>query len=80
MKELQTPQKYNEKPLLYVATYSKNNPELFTEVTKNLELKINDKIKEILGITKIIKIQRQPKNLKKYSLLLHLGNTQHMEL
>ena len=35
----------NEKPLAYVATCNKNNPELFTEIIKNLELKNNDKIK-----------------------------------
>ena len=34
-------------PLAYVATYNKN-PELFTEIMKNLELKNNDKIKEKL--------------------------------
>ena len=46
-------------------TYNKNNPELFTEIMKNLEeLKKNDKIKEILDTTKIIKSQRQPKTLK----------------
>ena len=40
---------------------NKNNPELFREITKNLkELRHNDKIKEILDTTKIIK---QPKNL-----------------
>ena len=40
------------------------NPELFTDIIKkNLELKNNDKIKEILDTTKIIKNQRQPKNL-----------------
>ena len=46
----------NEKPLAYVVTYNKNNPELFTEILKNLEkLKNNDKIKEILDTTKIIR-------------------------
>ena len=49
------------------------------EIIKNLELKNNDKIKEIQDITKVIKSQRQPKILKekKYSPLLHLGNTQN---
>ena len=44
-----------------------NNPELFTEIIlKNLEeLKNNDKIKKLLDTTKIIKSQRQPKNLKR---------------
>ena len=42
----------NKKPLAYIATYNKNNPELFTEIIKNLEkLKNNDKIKEILHTT-----------------------------
>ena len=50
----------------FVATYNKNNPELFSEIMKNLEeLKNKDKNKEILDTTKIIKSQRQPKNLKR---------------
>ena len=49
-----------------VATYNKNNPELFTEIMKNLEeIENKDKIKEIQDTTKIIKNQRQPKNLKR---------------
>ena len=55
----------NKKPLAYVTIYNKNNPKLFIEIIKNLELKNNDKIKEILDITKVIKSQRQPKNLLK---------------
>ena len=53
--ELRNPKKHNKgKSLAYVATYNKNNPELFTEIIKNLEeLENNDKIKEILDITKI---------------------------
>ena len=48
---------------------------------KNLEeLKNNDKIKEILDTTKIIINQRQPKNLKRISPLLHLEKTQHKRL
>ena len=35
------------KPQAYFAAYNKNNPELFTEITKNLEkLKNNDKIEK----------------------------------
>ena len=63
-KELGNPKKHNnEKPLAYVTTYNKNNPKLFTEITENLELKNNDNIKKILDTTKVIKSQRQPKNL-----------------
>ena len=37
-RELRNPKKHNnEKPQAYVATYNKNNPELFTEIMKNLE-------------------------------------------
>ena len=66
----------NEKLLTYVSTSNKNNPELFREITENFEeFKHNDKIKEILDTTKIIKSHRQPKNLlKKYSLLPISGN------
>ena len=66
-RELRNPKKYNnEKPLEYVATYNKNNPELFTEIMKNQEqIKNKDKIKEILDTAKIIKSQRQPKNPKR---------------
>ena len=68
-KEQQNFKKYNnEKPLAYVTTYNKNNPELFTEIMKNLEeFKNNDKIKEILDITKVIKSHRHAKILKEYS-------------
>ena len=39
--------------LVYVATYNKNNPVLFTEIMENLqELKNKDKIKEILDKNK----------------------------
>ena len=57
---------HNEKPLTYVTTDSKNNPELFTEILKNLEeIENKDKTNEILDKTKIIKSQRQPKNMKR---------------
>ena len=59
-------EKYNEKPLAYIATYNKNKPELFTEIIKNLEeLKNNEKIKYIRDTRKIIESQRQYKNLKR---------------
>ena len=49
--------------MAYVATYNKKSPKLFTEIMKNLEeLKNNDKIKDT---AKIIKRQRQLKNLKR---------------
>ena len=65
-RELKNLKKHNnEKPIAYLTTYNKNNPELFIEIIKNLELKSNDKIKEILDTIKIIKRQRQPKNLKR---------------
>ena len=66
-RDLRNPKKHNsEKPLAYVTTYNKNNPELFTETMKNLEEHKNkDKIKEILDTTKIIKSQKQTKNLKR---------------
>ena len=66
-RESRNPKKHNnEQPLAYVTTYSKNNPELFREKMKNLEKHKNqDKIKEILDRTKIIKSQRQLKNLKR---------------
>ena len=48
---------------------------------KNLEeLKNNDKIKEILDTTKIIKSQRQPQNLKRLLTSLHPEKTHHNEL
>ena len=64
---LRNPKKHNnEKPFAYVATCNQNNPELFTEMMKNLEdIENKDKIKEMLDTTKIIKSQRQSKNLKR---------------
>ena len=38
------------------------------------------KIKETRDTTKVIKSQRQPKNLKKHSPLLHSEKTQHKVL
>ena len=64
-KILRNSKKYtNEKTLVYVANYNKNNPELFTEIIlKNLKMtKTKDKIKEILDTAKVIKSQRPPKN------------------
>ena len=54
-----------KKNLAYIATYYKNNPEIFTEIIDLEELKNNDKIKEILDTKKVIKSQGQPKNLKR---------------
>ena len=64
---LEEPEKIQQrKTLTYVATYNKNNPELFTEIMKNLEeIEDKDKIKEMLDTRKIIESQRQPKNLKR---------------
>ena len=64
----------NEEPLTYVLTNNKNNSELFTEITKNLEQLINNgKIKNILDKTKIIKSKRQPKNVKHTLTLTTFG-------
>ena len=81
-RELRNPKKHNnEKPLAYITTYNKNNPELFIEIIKNLEeLENKDKIKEILDKTKIMKSQRQPKNLKRILTSSTFGETQHKEL
>ena len=47
---------------------------------KNIEeLRKNDKIKEILYITKSLKDRNNPQNLKEYSPLLHSAKTQHQE-
>ena len=72
-KRIKQPQKYNnEKSLAYITTHDKNNPELYTEILKNLEeIENKDKIKEILDTTKIIKSQRQTKIWKEFSSLLH---------
>ena len=53
-REFRNPKKHNnEKPLAYIATYNKNNPELFRGIMKNLEeIENKDKIKEILDTQK----------------------------
>ena len=33
-RELRNPKKHNEKSLVYVTTYNKNDPELFAEIIK----------------------------------------------
>ena len=74
----------NGNPRAYVATYNKNNPELFREIMKNLEeIENKDKIKEILNTTKMIKSQRKPKNLKRiltFSTLEKNNNTGSYEM
>ena len=83
LRELRNPKQHNnEKPLAYVTTYNKNNPELFTEILKNLEeIENKDKIKEIKDTTKIIKSQRQPQNIKRILTSSIFGKkTQHKEL
>ena len=80
-KELRKKKTNNEKRLAYVAAYNKNNPELFTEMMKNIEeLKNKDKIKEILDTKKSLKARENQKILKEYSPLLHSEKTQHKEL
>ena len=66
-------------PKQKVSTYNKNNPELFTEIMKNLEEIKKDKIKDILDKTKIIKIQRQPKNLKRILIFFTCGENTTQE-
>lgn len=67
IEHLRTSKKQNKNQLLaYVSTHNINNPELFTEITKNLTiLNQNNKLKNFLKNTKIIKSKRQPNNLKK---------------
>ena len=81
-KRIKEPKKHNnEKRLVYVATYNKNNPELFTEIMKNLEeIQNEDKIKEILDTTKIIKNQRQSKNLKRILTFSTFGENTTQEV
>jgi len=63
LEQLRTPKKHNnEQQLAYVSTYNKNNPEIFTNILHQLEN--NEKIKNILDTTKIIKSKRQSRNLK----------------
>ena len=56
LEELWTHQKYiNAQPLEYLSIYNKNNPQLFIEISNNLDqLKNNDRIKNISVPTKII--------------------------
>ena len=62
----------------YATTYNKNNPEVFTEILKKLEeIENQDKIKEILDTTKIIKSQRQPKNMKRILTSSTFGKKTH---
>ena len=82
-KELWNPKKHNnEKPLAYITTYNKNNPQLFTEIIKNLEeLKNNAKIEETLDTTKVIKSQRWPQNFKRILISSTFGeNTSYQIL
>ena len=72
------PQRELRNPKKHVAYYNKNNPELFTEIIKNLQLKNKDKIKEIQQ--KKSKARDNPKILTEYSPLLHSLKTQHKEL
>ena len=73
--------KHNDKSLVYVAIYNKNNPELLTGVIENLEHENADKIKEIQSVTNGFKSQRQPKNILKNTHLTYIWDmTKHKVL
>ena len=65
--ELRSPKKDNkEDTIAFVSTFNKRNPELFTHLKQYTHiLKRNEKMKNILDSTKLIKSKRQNKNLKK---------------
>ena len=61
----QTKEKDYNQPLAFVTTFNKCNPEIFNEAYKGLNnLRLDEKLNQILNETKIIKSKRQPKNLK----------------
>ena len=52
--------------LTFVTTFNKCNPEIFNEAYKNLnQLRMSERMENILNETKLVKSKRQPKNLKK---------------
>ena len=67
-KKIKEPEKNkNEKPQAQVTTYNKNNPELFTEIKRNLEkIENKDKIKEIQQRNTTKEIQNKEIQQKKY--------------
>ena len=69
-----TNKKNKETPIAFVCTYNKCNPNIFPIIKQNLDLlKGNNKINEILKTTKIIKSNRQPKNLKQILTSAYFG-------
>ena len=57
--------KDSKQPLAFVSTFNRRNPELFTEAYNHLNnLRMDDKLNDILNNTKVIKSKRQPNNLK----------------
>ena len=67
-----------EQPLTYV---KENNPDLFTERSKNLDhLKNNDRVKNILDTTKIIISKQQTKKLYKNTPILFIFGEQTWNL
>ena len=76
IKRTTNPQNHsNEEPLAYVSTYNKNNPELFIEITKNLEELENNDRKKMPDETKIIKSYRQARKFKTYFYLIYIWGT-----
>ena len=63
---LQTITKLEDQKVPYVSTFNPNNPEIFTEIRKNLPILFrSETMKRALGDKQIIKSKRQPQNLKR---------------
>ena len=61
-----TKEKKSDDVLPFVTTFNRCNPEIFHEAYKNLnQLRMSERLENLLKETKLIKSKRQPKNLKK---------------
>lgn len=66
-----TKKKNKDNPIAFVCTYNKCNPNIFPIIKQNLDLL---KDNEILKTTRIIKSNRQPRNLKQILTSAYFGN------
>ena len=76
LEQLRNTQKRKNKntPIAFVTTYNRCNPNIFPLIKQNLEtLKNNTRIKKLLESSRIIKSNRQPKNLKKILTSAYFG-------
>ena len=79
LKELRSvKEKQDTTPLTFVSTFNRRNPQIFPEINQHLNsLDESSNIKKLLNQGKLIKSQRQPRNLKRILTVAKFGTQEH---